>query len=69
MKKKCLVTGASGFIASHLVDYLSQKGFLISLFDQKKPKYKFKNHKFYTADIKDLKALVKATKNVDIPKS
>ena len=66
MKKKCLVTGASGFIASHLVDYLSQKGFLINLFDQKKPKYKFKNQKFYLADIKDLKALEKATKKVDI---
>ena len=66
MKKKCLVTGACGFIASHLVDFLSQKGFLISLFDQKKPKYKFKNQKFYVADIKDLKALVKATKKVDI---
>ena len=66
MKKKCLVTGSSGFIASHLVDYLSQKGFLISLFDQKKPKYKFKNQKFYSANIKDLKALEKATKKVDI---
>ena len=66
MKKKCLVTGSSGFIASHLVDYLSQKGFLISLFDQKKPKYKFKNQKFYLGDIKDLKALEKATKKIDI---
>ena len=33
---------------------------------QKKPKYKFKNQKFYLADIKDLKALEKATKKVDI---
>lgn len=66
MKKKCLVTGSSGFIASHLVDYLSKKGFLINLFDQKKPKHKFKNQKFYLADIKDLKALEKATKKVDI---
>ena len=57
MKKRCLITGASGFIASHLADYLSQKDFSIRLFDQKKPKYKLRNQKFYLADIKDPKAL------------
>lgn len=66
MKKKCLITGSTGFIASHLIDYLSQKNFLISLYDKKKPKYKIKNQKFYLADIKNLKALEKATKKVDI---
>ena len=66
MKKKCLITGSTGFIASHLIDYLSQKNFLISLYDKKRPKYKIKNQKFYLADIKNLKALEKATKKVDI---
>ena len=66
MKKRCLVTGASGFIASNLVHHLSQKGFLISLFDQKKPKYSIRNQKFYLADIKDSKALERATKKIDV---
>ena len=66
MKKKCLITGSTGFIASHLIDYLSQKNFLISLYDKKRFKYKIKNQKFYLADIKNLKALEKATKKVDI---
>ena len=66
MKKRCLVTGASGFIASNLVHHLSQKGFLISLFDQKKPEYKIRNQKFYLADIKDSKALERATKKIDV---
>ena len=28
MKKTCLVTGSSGFIGSHVADYLSKKKFL-----------------------------------------
>ena len=35
MNKKYLVTGASGFIASHISDYLSLKGYNVILFDKK----------------------------------
>ena len=42
MNKNFLVTGASGFIASHLADYLSKKGFKVTLFDKKKSAYKKK---------------------------
>ena len=66
MKKRCLITGASGFIASHLADYLSKKGFLVNLLDQKKSKYKKKNQKLFIANIKNLKTLLKATKKTDI---
>ena len=36
MKKKILITGGSGFIASHVADLLTKKGYKVSIFDQKK---------------------------------
>jgi UDP-glucose 4-epimerase len=66
MKKRCLVTGASGFIGSHLVDYLVKKKYSVILFDQKSPQLKIKNQKFYLSGIKNFKTLDKATKKIDI---
>ena len=45
MNKKILVTGASGFIGSHVSDFLTKKGFKVILFDKKLSKYKQKNQK------------------------
>jgi len=65
MKKKFLVTGASGFIASHVSDYLSEKGHLVILFDKKRSKYISKNQKMITGNLNSLNQLNKATKNVN----
>tara|TARA_B100001989_G_C24540647_1_gene467358 strand:- start:1351 stop:2208 length:858 start_codon:yes stop_codon:yes gene_type:complete len=65
MKKKYLVTGASGFIASHVSDYLSKKGHLVVLFDKKKSKYIAKNQKMILGNLNSLSQLHKATKNVN----
>ena len=38
--KKILITGACGFIGSHLVEYLIEKGYNITAFDR----YNINNH-------------------------
>ena len=38
--KKIVILGGSGFIGSHLADYLSQKNFKVTIFDLKKSKWK-----------------------------
>tara|TARA_B100000945_G_scaffold309309_1_gene300017 strand:- start:2128 stop:2991 length:864 start_codon:yes stop_codon:yes gene_type:complete len=65
MKKKFLVTGASGFIASHVSDLLTKKGFEVILFDKKFSKYKQKKQKMFLGNLKNLNNLIKATKKVD----
>ena len=37
MRKRFIVTGASGFLGSHVSDYLTKKGFNVLLFDKKVP--------------------------------
>ena len=39
---KFLVTGAAGFIGSHIADYLTSKKHQVILFDKKKSKFKKK---------------------------
>ena len=46
MKKyKILVTGGSGFLGSHLVDYINQAGHEAIIFDNTISKYTTKNQK------------------------
>ncbi len=74
MPKKILVTGGAGFIGSHLVDFLVQKGSEVVIFDnldrQAHPDLKkdvFLNPKaeFIKGDISDKKKLGKALVGVD----
>ncbi len=65
MNKTFLVTGASGFIASHVSDFLSAKGYKVVLLDKKKSIYKKKNQKMIVGNLKKTSVLQKATKNVD----
>ena len=65
MTKSLLLTGASGFIASHLSDYLSKKKFRVILFDKKKSPYKKKNQIMKIGNINNLKHLYSVTKNID----
>ena len=45
MSKNILVTGASGFIGSHVSDFLTNKGYKVTLFDKKFSKHKQKKQK------------------------
>ena len=64
MNKKILVTGASGFIGSHVADLLTKKNFRVVLFDKKSSKYKKKNQRIILGDLNNFKDLNKATKNI-----
>jgi len=66
MKKACLVTGSSGFIGSHVADYLSKKNFRVRLFDKKKSKFKKKNQKTFIGSLTNFNDLDKATKKINI---
>jgi len=48
---KIMVTGSSGFIGSHVVDALDEKGYKVVLFDSVSSKYKKKNHQEFIGDI------------------
>ena len=64
MKKRVLLTGASGFIASHLSDYLSKKKIRVILFDKKRSPYLKKGQLMKIGNINNIKHLNKVTKNV-----
>ena len=58
-KKKIFITGGSGFLAKHLVEFFQKKNkFEIHVLD-KKIKYKIKNVKYHKVNILDLKKLKK----------
>ncbi len=72
---KVLITGGCGFIGSHLVEFLSNDNFEVSVFDKYNindsygwlDSYKYKNEiDFYMADIRDFDAVSKAVKGKDI---
>ena len=65
MKEKILITGGSGFIAGHLADLLTEKGYQVIIFDKKKSKYFNKKNQFIIGDINKVDQVVKATKKVD----
>jgi UDP-glucose 4-epimerase len=64
--KKIVILGGSGFIGSHLADYLSQKNFKVTIFDLKKSKWKKNNQRLIVGDLLDIKKLDQAIKGSDI---
>ena len=62
-KNKVLVTGSSGFIASHIVDLLDEKGYEVILFDSVPSKYKSIHHKEIIGDILRIDDINKAIKD------
>ena len=64
MRKNYLVTGASGFLGSHIADFLTKKNNNVILFDKKKSKHKKKNKKMIIGSVSKLKDLQKATKSI-----
>ena len=65
MTKKFLVTGASGFIGSHVADFLTIKGHEVVLFDKRISKFKKNNQKMFLGNMNNLKSLEKVLKNVN----
>ncbi len=76
MNVKILVTGGAGFIGSHLVDALIERGYKVRIYDnldpqvhgkaQKIPEYLNKKAEFIKGDVRDRKRLKDAIKDIDI---
>ena len=75
MSKKILITGATGFIGSHLTEFMAKKGYKIIAFDRYNPNSDFgwlKNSKFTKdvkislGDIRDYDSVYKAVKECDV---
>lgn len=72
--KKILVTGGAGFIGSHLVDALVERGHKVCIFDNldqqvhegRVPSYLNKEAEFIQGDVREPSALKKALKGVEI---
>ena len=63
---KILVTGGSGFLASHICDELSSNGHDVCIFDKKKSNFNQKRHEFIKGDLRNTKLLKKILKKIDV---
>ncbi len=64
--KTAIVTGAGGFIGSHMARFLKQKGYFVTGIDIKKPEFsKSAADKFIIADLRDPKLVKKHLFKVD----
>ena len=76
MNKKVLVTGGAGFIGSHTVDALIERGDTVRVFDnlnsqvhglsEGKPLYLHEDAEFIRGDVRDRDSLQKAIEGIDI---
>jgi GDP-D-mannose 3',5'-epimerase len=63
---RVLVTGAGGFIGSHLVTYLKQRGYWVRGADLKYPEFvETDADEFLQVDLRSLESCLKATRGVD----
>lgn len=60
MAKKVLVVGGSGFLGSHVADELTEKGYDVTIFDQKKSTWINDNQKFIESDLLDREHVIKS---------
>ena len=63
---KCLITGGSGFLGSHVADELSKKKHKVTIFDIKKSPWIRKDQKFEKGSILDFQKFKEACKNQDV---
>ena len=63
---KCLVTGGSGFLGSHVADELAKKGHKVTIFDRKLSKWKKSGQKMIVGNLLNYNFLEKAIKGKDI---
>lgn len=62
---KSIVIGGSGFLGSHLADFLSKKKHKVTIYDKKESSWKKKNQVFIKGNILNKKKLFDAIKNQD----
>ncbi len=62
---KYLVTGGSGFIGSHIVDVLLEKGHQVKIYDVDAPRYN-QECDYIKADVLDLNRLIQESKDYDV---
>ena len=63
---RCLVTGGSGFLGSHVADMLTAKGYKVTIFDKKRSPWLKKNQKFIRGNLLNYKKLERVVKNQDV---
>jgi UDP-glucose 4-epimerase len=63
--KKVIVFGSSGFIGSHVADFLDRSGYQVVLFDKISSKYKSNSQKEYIGDILNLEHISDAMEGCD----
>jgi UDP-glucose 4-epimerase len=63
--KNIFVTGAAGFLGSHVADELTLRGYDVILFDIKDSSYKQSKQKMVTGNLADFELLKSATENID----
>ena len=63
---KCLVTGGSGFLGSHLADVLVKRGHEVTIFDRKLSKWKKTNQKMIIGNLLNYNFLEKAIIGKDV---
>jgi UDP-glucose 4-epimerase len=66
MSSKILVTGASGFLGSHIADALSDLGHQVTVFDLHESPYLRADQAFVKGDVRDAEALLEQTKGFDV---
>jgi UDP-glucose 4-epimerase len=66
MSSKILVTGASGFLGSHIADALSDLGHQVTVFDLHESPYLRADQSFIKGDVRAAEALLEQTKGFDV---
>jgi|TARA_Y100000310_G_scaffold115359_1_gene113903 UDP-glucose 4-epimerase len=62
---KILVVGGSGFVGSHVADALSNSGYSVTIFDNKKSKWLKKNQKMFVGNINNKSQVFRALRQKD----
>src|SRR3989338_9259592 len=62
---KAIVFGGSGFVGSHVADALSDQGFDVAVYDNRKSSYLHKKQEMIIGDILDFKKVAAAVRGCD----